>query len=366
MNSFGRLYRLTTFGESHGAVIGGVIDGMPPCVRIDRDAIRTAMQRRRPGSSQLVSARNEADEVEFLSGLKDDVTLGTPIAFVIRNNDARSNDYSALEHSFRPNHADYTYFKKYGIRDARGGGRASARETACRVVAGALAAQVLAQRGIEIRAYVSGIGKYLLEEPYIFPDYEDIYSSAVRCPDKHLATLMTQLVEDCRSNGDSIGARVSCVIRGVPCGIGSPIYDKLQSALAAAMMSINAAKGFEYGIGFKAIESYGSEVIDSYVCEKGDNGLTLRTVSNHSGGIHGGISNGSDITLSVAFKPTPTLLRDMASYTDEGEATVIPAKGRHDPCVGIRAVPVVEAMASITILDALLQYHRPGEFSNLD
>jgi chorismate synthase len=351
MNSFGKIYRLTEFGESHGAAIGGVIDGVPAGVQLDMAFIKRKLEQRRPGYNPLTSPRKEPDEVELLSGVMDGVTLGTPIGFIIRNKDAHSQDYAALEHVYRPNHADYTYEQRYGIRDHRGGGRASARGTAARIVAGAIALQILAKQGVEIRAFVSQIGEAALPDPYAsFPTEEAIYGSDVRCPDAEVAEKMAEIVRGCVGK-DSVGGRVSAIIRGVRAGIGNPVYEKVQGMLAAAMMSINAAHGFEYGDGFRLAAAYGTEVLDRFIPD-GNGGVT--TDANHSGGIQGGITNGNDITFSVAFKPTPTLPIAVDSCDDKGQPVTIAARGRHDPCVAIRAVSVVEAMAAITILDCIL------------
>lgn len=355
MNTFGRIYRLTDFGESHGPAMGGVIDGVPAGLRLDFDAIRRKLAARRPATSELVSLRHELDEVEFLSGLKDGVTLGTPIGFIVRNRDARSADYSALEHAFRPGHADYTYFLKYGIREARGGGRASARETVCRVVAGAVALQFLAAAGVEIRAFVSGIGEERMPSPYgMFPSQEEIDASPVRCPDSVWSARMEKVLRQVAGH-DSIGARVSVICRGVPAGLGEPVAGKLQSMLAAAMMSINAVREFEFGLGMKASETTGSQADDFFTSASGQGAsLRLASVTNHCGGILGGISTGADICFSIAFKPTPTLPQAMRSYDETGEEVTLPARGRHDPCVGIRGACVAEAMTAMVLLDGLL------------
>lgn len=328
MNSFGERIRLTTFGESHGEAIGGVIDGFPSLVKVDFDLILKRLEERKPGKPST-SQRNETDIPEFLSGISaGGVTLGTPIAFMIRNRDAKSSDYDNLNAAFRPNHADFTYQAKYGIRDPRGGGRASARETASRVVAGALAEQYLSQKGITVNARlasvgnVSGSGDQLMEE-----------------------------VERIRLSGDSIGGTVSCTIDGLPPGLGEPVYDKLSARLAYAMMGINAAKGFEIGDGFRAAAMRGSESLDTFFLDSEGH---IRTRSNHSGGIQGGISNGMPVTMTVAFKPTPTIGREISLITEDGAEIRDTVKGRHDPCVAVRAVPVVRAMAALVIADFLL------------
>lgn len=330
MNTFGTLFRLTDFGESHGAAIGGVVDGMPSGVEVDFEAIDAFLTRRRPGG-KLVSPRNEADKVRFLSGIFEGRTLGTPIAFIIENTDQRSKDYGALRNTYRPNHADYTYDAKYGIRDYRGGGRASARETAVRVVGGALALQVLRAYGISVEAYPLQIGSVEIHDPSGMAAAEEAILSA-------------------RAERDTLGGIVGCSIKGVPAGVGEPVFGKLQAMLAAAMMSINAAKGFDYGDGFAAAGMRGSESVDTFYAEEG----RVRTRSNHSGGIQGGISNGEDITFRVAFKPIATMPRPLATVTDTLENTELTVGGRHDVCVVPRAVPVVEAMAAMTILDALM------------
>lgn len=352
MNTFGEIYRLTTFGESHGPAIGGVIDGMPAGIAIDTDRLRRAMQRRRPGQSEIVTARNEADEVTLLSGIFEGVTTGTPIGFTIANTDSHSNDYDDLRHTFRPSHADFTYTEKYGLRDHRGGGRSSARETASRIVGGELARQALQTKGITIFAYTSRVGDIILPASYRHIDPEMIDSNAVRCPDVKVAHRMIELIKRVKGAGDTIGGVVTGVIKGCPTGLGDPVAGKLQARLAAAMMSINAAKGFDYGMGFDDCGKLGSEMTDSFIT--GGDGR-IHTLTNHSGGIQGGISNGEDIYFRVAFKPVATLLRDVVTVNDDGKPTTLHARGRHDPCVLPRAVPVVEAMAAMVILDSLLQ-----------
>lgn len=331
MNTIGTLFRFTDFGESHGTAVGGVIDGMPSGFKIDFDELRNEMARRRPGSSPLTTSRNEPDEVVFLSGVLDGITLGTPIAFYIANTNTRSADYDVLEHTFRPNHADYTYYAKYGVRDHRGGGRASARETAARVAAGAIARQYLKSRGIVISARAVNIGGIAIVT-------SDDYQRAEKA------------IAAARSDRDTLGGIVECIVSGVPVGLGEPVFGKLQAMLAAAMMSINAAKGFEYGDGFAAASSTGSCQTDEFRIVDG----TVRTATNHSGGIQGGISNGEDIIFRVAFKPVATLPRPLATVTDTGEETTVEVGGRHDICVVPRAVPVVEAMAALVLLDACL------------
>lgn len=350
MNGIGTLLRLTTFGESHGTAIGGVLDGFPAGIVIDEDFVRTEMRRRRPGQSAITTSRNEADEVQFLSGVFEGRSTGTPIAFIIYNTNNRSNDYENLRTAYRPSHADYVYDVKYGIRDHRGGGRSSARETAVRVCAGALAKLALLQKGIEVQAYTSQVGDIVLEKPYSAYDLSTVETNVVRCPDAEKAARMEQLILDVKRDGDTIGGVVSCVIKGAPVGLGEPLYDKLSSLLAHAMLTINAAKGFDYGNGFAAAYGRGSEQNDIFY---NDNGK-IATRTNNSGGIQGGISNGNDIFFRVAFKPVATLLMEQPTVDVNGEDTVIKARGRHDPCVVPRAVPVVESMAALVVLDHYL------------
>lgn len=350
MNTFGTLLRLTTAGESHGRALVGILDGMPSGVLVDSGRIALDMSRRRPGG-EFVSKRNEEDKVEILSGIMDGVTLGTPIAFTIANKDAHSDDYEHLRHTFRPGHADYTYQVKYGIRDWRGGGRASARETAVRVAAGAMALQALEAKGIEVCAYTRRIGQASIGEGYnTYPEAE-IYSSAVRCPDVAAGGKMEEAIMAARAEGDTLGGIVACVITGLPAGLGEPIYDKFQAKLASAMMSINAAHGFEYGMGFAGVSCRGTEVVDTFTLT--DDGR-VTTKANHSGGIQGGITNGRPVTFNVAFKPVATLMQPVESVNAKGETIMIEPRGRHDVCVVPRAVPVVRAMAALCTLDALL------------
>ena len=350
MNRFGNIFSVTTFGESHGAAIGGVIDGMPAGIEISTDLIQKELDRRRPGQSDIVTARNEQDKVEILSGLFENKTTGQPIGFIVRNADHHSADYSNIKDLYRPSHADFTYSAKYGIRDYRGGGRSSARETISRVVAGAFAKQALKTVGIDICAYTSQVGNITVNKKYTELDLTAIDSNDVRCPDAETADKMKSLILDVKKNGDTIGGIITGIIKGCPAGLGDPAFGKLHAVLASAMMSINAAKGFEYGMGFDGVTHRGSEMIDSFISIDGK----ITTLTNHSGGIQGGISNGQDITFRVAFKPVATLLREVRTVDKDGNATVLKAKGRHDPCVLPRAVPVVEAMAAITILDAWL------------
>lgn len=349
-NSFGNIFRLTTFGESHGIAIGGIVDGMPAGIKIDTDFIQQQLDRRRPGQSDIVTSRNEADRVEILSGVINGVSTGTPIAFEVRNTNQRSNDYDNMAHTYRPGHADMTYDAKYGVRDHRGGGRSSARETIARVVGGALAMLALRPAGIEIYAYTRSVGDITLPSNEIYPS-DHIEENIVRCPDPATATKMIELIKRVKSEGDTIGGVVEGVIKGCPVGLGQPVFDKLHAMLGAAMLSINAVKGFEYGMGFAGSRMRGSEAIDIFSRSQSGEIVTL---SNHSGGIQGGISNGNDIDFRVAFKPVATLLKDVETVTDNGNPTTLRAKGRHDPCVVARAVPVVEAMAAMTILDAWL------------
>lgn len=352
--------RLTTFGESHGSAIGGILDGVPSGFDIDPVAIQSALNRRRPGGSASGSRRKENDEAQILSGIYKGKTLGTPIGFIIANNDARESDYDQLKDAYRPNHADFTYEAKYGIRDHRGGGRASARETACRVCAGAIAEQILSRFGIKVIAYTCRIGDitYMADRELAA---EDIYASKVRCPDHATSLRMERLIQDLQTQADTIGGAVSCHIYGVPAGLGEPVFDKLQARLATAMMSIPAAKGFEYGQGFEAATSRGSEVADLFVP-----GIPIATRTNFSGGIQGGISNGNDIHLRVAFKPAPTLLRPIQTVNRNGNPVTVNMTGRHDPCVVPRAVPVVQAMACLVLLDALLLHKASTLRLNLD
>lgn len=347
MNTIGRILRLTTFGESHGVAIGGVLDGFPSGVVIDEEFVRSEMQRRRPGQSPVTTARNEADEVQFLSGIFEGRSTGAPIAFVIANSNSRSGDYDNLRDTFRPSHADYVYDAKYGIRDHRGGGRSSARETAVRVCAGALAKLALKQLGVNITAYTSRVGEISLAGDYTAYDLSQAENNIVRCPDAAAAEAMINLIMDVKRAGDTIGGVITCVIKGAPVGLGEPLYDKLSASLASAMMSINAAKGFDYGGGFASTTSRGSQQNDIFYND--GNGIATRT--NNSGGIQGGISNGNDIYFRVAFKPVATLLMEQPTVTKDGTETTLNLRGRHDPCVVPRAVPVVEAMAALVLLD---------------
>ncbi len=351
MNTIGEIFRLTTFGESHGAGVGGVVDGMPAGIVVDTDLLRAEMARRRPGQSALTTARDEADEVELLSGVFEGRTTGQPIGFLVRNTDQRSQDYEEMRHVLRPSHADYTYQLKYGIRDHRGGGRSSARETLSRVVGGALAKMALRELGVTVEAYTEQVGSIVLPGTYSDYDLGLRETNGVRCPDAATAERMEKLISEVKAEGDTVGGVVACVIRNCPAGLGDPAFGKLHARLGSAMLSINAVKGFEYGLGFAGASGRGSEQNDTFIPD-GKGGITTRT--NNSGGIQGGISNGQDVYFRVAFKPVATLLREQETVTDEGVATRLKARGRHDACVLPRAVPVVEAMAAMVILDCYL------------
>ena len=350
MNTLGTLFRLTTFGESHGEAIGGVVDGMPPGIDIDMAFIQSELNRRRPGQSRITTSRQEPDQVELLSGVFEGKSTGCPIGFIVRNQNQHSQDYENMRCLFRPSHADYTYHEKYGFRDHRGGGRSSARITISRCVGGALAKLVLRQKGISIQAYTSQVGSIALDRDYHRYDLSLTETNAVRCPDPEKAAEMEELITRMKTEGDTIGGIITCVIKGCPAGLGEPEFGKLHTALGAAMLSINAVKGFDYGEGFSGVTARGSEQNDIFVST--DNGIT--TASNHSGGIQGGISNGQDIYFRVAFKPVATILQEQQTTDLEGNPTTFTARGRHDPCVLPRAVPVVEAMAAMTILDHYL------------
>ena len=349
-NSFGNILRLTSFGESHGKGIGGVIDGFPSGIQIDMDFVQKELNRRRPGQSAITTSRNEADQVEFLSGIFEGKSTGCPIGFIVWNQNQHSNDYDNMKEVYRPSHADYTYKTKYGIRDHRGGGRSSARETISRVVAGALAKLALNQLGIHITAYTSQVGPIRLEENYNAYDLDLIETNPVRCPDPEKAKEMETLIAQVKAEGNTIGGIVACVIKGCPIGLGQPVFGKLHAALGNAMLSINAVKAFEYGEGFKGLKAKGSEQNDVFYNNKGH----IETRTNHSGGIQGGISNGQDIYFRVAFKPVATVLMEQHTVNIDGIDTTMKARGRHDPCVLPRAVPIFEAMAALTILDYYL------------
>ena len=348
-NTFGNIFTLTTFGESHGEAIGGVVDGMPAGIDIDLAFIQQELDRRRPGQSKLTTSRKEADRVELLSGVFEGKSTGSPIGFIVRNANQHSQDYDNLRHLFRPSHADFTYQEKYGIRDHRGGGRSSARITISRCVGGALAKLVLRQMGITIQAYTSQVGDIALDKDYHRYDLSLTETNAVRCPDPEKAQAMEALITRVKAEGDTIGGIITCVIQGCPTGVGEPEFDKLHAALGHAMLSINAVKGFEYGAGFAGVTTRGSQQNDVFINENGR--ITTRT--NNSGGIQGGISNGQDIYFRVAFKPVATILTEQETVDKDGQRTTFTAQGRHDPCVLPRAVPVVEAMAAMTILDQI-------------
>jgi len=350
LNSFGKILRLTSFGESHGLAVGGVLDGFPAGIDINTDFIRTEMQRRKPGQSALSTERNEDDEVQFISGIFEGKSTGAPIAFLIYNKDKKSSDYDALKDVFRPSHADYTYQEKYGIRDHRGGGRSSARETAVRVAAGAMAKWALKQHQIEINGYVSQVGNIRCPLDYTQLNLEDTDSNPVRCPHNETAQAMEQYILTLKEKGDTIGGTITCVIKGCKPGLGAPLYAKLHAELGAAMLGINAVKGFDYGSGFSDLDKTGSVLNDTMRIEN----ETLTMESNHSGGIQGGISNGSDIYFRVAFKPVATIKQVQQTVNKNGENITIHAEGRHDPCVLPRAVPIVEAMAALVMLDHFL------------
>lgn len=344
-NTFGKLFKLTTFGESHGIAIGGIIDGCPAGLELDFDAIQKELDRRKPGQSEIVTQRKEPDTVEFLSGIFEGKTTGTPIGFQIKNTNQKSKDYSHIKDVFRPSHADYTYEKKYGNRDYRGGGRSSARETASRVVAGAIAKQFL--NSIEINAYTSSVGDIFLEKPYQELDFSKTESNVVRCPDEATAQKMIDRIKAIRKEGDTIGGTVTCVLQNVPLGLGEPVFDKLHAELGKAMLSINAVKGFEYGSGFCGAKMKGSEHNDLFNADGS-------TKTNLSGGVQGGISNGMDIYFRVAFKPVATVIQKQDALDTHGNIVEMQGQGRHDPCVVPRAIPIVEAMAALVLADYVL------------
>jgi len=349
-NTFGKIFTLTSFGESHGVGIGGVIDGFPAGIPVDLDFIQQELNRRKPGQSKITTDRKEADQVEFLSGIFEGKSTGCPIAFLVRNTNQHSNDYDNLREVFRPSHADFTYTQKYGIRDHRGGGRSSARETIARCVGGALAKLALKELGISIQAYTSQVGTIALENDYKKYDLNLIETNAVRCPDPQKALEMEEYIVGVKAEGDTIGGIITCVVKGCPIGLGEPVFGKLQAALGHAMLTINAVKGFEYGEGFAGVTQRGSEQNDLFFNDKGQ----INTRTNHSGGIQGGISNGQDIYFRVAFKPVATLLQEQCTVNVNGEDAKVKARGRHDPCVLPRAVPIVEAMTAMTLLDYYL------------
>ena len=354
MNTFGQIFRLTTFGESHGKAIGGVVDGMPSGIVIDTDFIQQELARRRPGQSHITTSRQEQDQIELLSGVFEGKSTGCPIGFIVRNTNQHSDDYDNMRELYRPSHADYTYLNKYGVRDYRGGGRSSARITISRCVAGALAKLALRQVGISVLAYTSQVGDIALERDYTRYDLNLIESNIVRCPDIEKASQMIRLIEEVKASGDTIGGVITGIIQGCPVGLGMPEANKLHADLGAAMLSINAVKGFEYGEGFAGVTQRGSEQNDRFLPSSPTSGASLSTATNHSGGIQGGISNGQDICFRVAFKPVATLLREQQTVDIHGNETVLKAKGRHDPCVLPRAVPIVESMAAMVILNHYL------------
>ncbi len=351
-STYGKIFKIATFGESHGVGIGVIVEGCPAGVRFDTDFIQSELTRRKPGQSRITTQRKEADEFEVLSGVFEGFTTGTPIAMIIRNEDQRSKDYSHIAAQYRPSHADYTYQVKYGVRDYRGGGRSSARETAARVAAGALAKLLLEQEGVKIQAYVSQVGGIKLEKAYQELDLTETENNAVRCPDPVVAQQMFDYIDGVRKQGDSVGGVVNCVVEGVPAGWGEPVFDKLHAELGKAMLSINAVKGFEYGSGFDGVAMLGSQHNDAFYIDSEEK---VHTKTNHSGGIQGGISNGEDIYFRVAFKPVATIMQDQESIDQHGDVAIVQGKGRHDPCVVPRAVPIVEAMAALVLADFYLR-----------
>lgn len=354
-NTFGNLFTLTTFGESHGPAVGGVVDGMPAGIDIDMEFIQSELNRRRPGQSKITTSRNEPDRVELLSGVFEGKSTGCPIGFVVRNTNQHSGDYDNVRSVFRPSHADYTYTAKYGLRDHRGGGRSSARITISRCVGGALAKLALRQMGISITAYTSQVGDIAVGRDYSQLDFSEIERNPVRCPDHDKARLMEQLITEVKAEGDTVGGIITCVVKGCPAGIGEPEFGKLHAMLGAAMLGINAAKGFEYGEGFACVNSRGSQQNDIFTADNG----CIRTRTNHSGGIQGGISNGEDIYFRTAFKPVATILQEQQTVDKDAQPATLCVRGRHDPCVLPRAVPIVEAMAAMTILDYIMLNNSP-------
>lgn len=350
-STIGSIFKVTVFGESHGEMIGMVIDGCPAGLDIDLSLIQADLDRRKPGQSKITTQRKENDTLKIVSGIFEGKSTGTPIAGFIENSDQRSGDYSHIQSKFRPSHADYTYQQKYGHRDYRGGGRSSARETAARVMAGSIAKQLLKKYGVEIFAYVSKVGTIEMSKDYHQVDYSLIETNIIRCPEVAVASKMISLIEEVKSSGDTIGGVITCVIKKCPVGLGEPVFDKLHADLGKAMLSINAVKGFEYGSGFEGVELRGSEHNDEFQNTNGH----ITTKTNHSGGVQGGISNGMDIYFKVAFKPVATIMKSQTSVDNEGKSTTVDGKGRHDPCVVPRAVPIVEAMAAIILVDHLLR-----------
>ena len=356
MNTFGRIFRLTSFGESHGMGIGGIIDGCPAGLELDMNLIQNELARRKPGQSKITTQRKEPDQVEFLSGIFEGKTQGTPVAFVVWNKDQHSDDYNDLKDVFRPSHADFTYIQKYGTRDYRGGGRSSARETISRVVAGAVAKQILAKQGITVQAYVSQVAEVILDKSYVELDLSKTEENIVRCPDAETAEKMIARIEAAAKDNDTVGGVITAVAKGVPAGWGEPVFNKLHADLGFAMLGINAVKGFEYGSGFEGAKMSGSEHNDIFI----STGEGIRTKTNNSGGIQGGISNGEDIYFRVAFKPVATLLKEQQTVDRDNNEVTINPKGRHDPCVLPRAVPVVEAMAALVLTDHFLMSNVSG------
>lgn len=350
-NTFGRIFSLTTFGESHGPAIGGIVEGCPAGLNLNIAAIQQELDRRKPGQSSITTQRNEHDQIEMLSGVFDGVTTGAPIGFVIRNKDQKSADYDHLKENYRPSHADFTTEKKYGIRDHRGGGRSSARETACRVAGGAIARQFLNHSGISVNAFVKQIGPVICQEPFEELDLEKTYESIVRCPHNTTAVAMEEYINHVKKEGDTVGGIVQCIVQGQPAGLGEPVFDKLHAVMGHAMLSINAVKGFEIGSGFKSAYLRGSEHNDIYYKNEKN---AVKTRTNHAGGVQGGISNGMPLVFNVAFKPVSTIMQSQQSINKHGETVQLEGKGRHDPCVLPRAVPVVEAMATLVMADFLL------------
>lgn len=350
-NTFGKIYKISTYGESHGKAIGVIIDGCPSGIEVNEKDIQKELDRRKPGQSKITTQRKEDDNIEILSGIFNGKTTGSPISLIIKNKDQKSSDYNHISTSFRPSHADFTYHKKYKNRDHRGGGRSSARETANWVAAGAIAKKILHDLKIKIHAYVSKVGKLELNKTYNELDFDNTENNIVRCPDNKFAEKFISIIDDARKNRDTVGGVITCVIKGCPIGIGEPIFRKLHAELGMAMLSINAVKGFEYGSGFKGVEMFGSEHNDEFQIKSGK----ISTKSNNSGGIQGGISNGEDIYFNVAFKPVSTIMKDQDSIDSNNKNTIIKGKGRHDPCVVPRAVPIVESMASNVLVDLYLQ-----------
>ena len=350
-SNYGKIFRISTFGESHGRAVGVTIDGCPAGLEIDEEYIQSELDRRKPGQSKITTQRKEEDKVEIVSGIFEGKATGTPITLLVWNADARSKDYSHIADKYRPSHADYTYQEKYGLRDYRGGGRSSARETLARVAAGAVAKSFLRLKGVSVQAYVSQVGTLKLDEDYTKLDLNKTEDNIVRCPDQVMAERMIDFIDNVRKSRDTVGGVVTCVIKGVPAGLGEPVFDKLHAELAKAMMSINAVKGFEYGSGFKGVEMLGSQHNDEFYFENDK----VKTKTNLSGGIQGGISNGEDIYFRVAFKPVATLMTDQESINEKGESVIVSGKGRHDPCVVPRAVPIVEGMAALVVTDFYLR-----------